>query len=326
MCTAISITLKDNYFGRTLDYEQSFGEKITITPRNYCFKFTNGEVLKTHYAIIGMAVVHENYPLYFDATNEMGLSAAGLNFPDYAVYRKRADNKENIASFEFIAWVLSRVCSIDEAKKAIEEINITDAAFCEKLPPSPLHWLISDKSKSITVEQTESGLKVYENTVGVLTNSPPFDYQMTNLVNFLSITSKTPQNEFSDKIDLMPYSRGMGAIGLPGDYSSASRFVRACFVKLNCVFETKEQEIINQFFYILHSVYLNKGYVSVGEAFAVTNYISCCNTDKGIYYYTTYNRNRINAVDMHRENLESNNLIQYELLKSDDIIIVNKKY
>lgn len=323
MCTAISVKVKDHYFGRNLDYEHEFGEKITITPRNYCFTFRNGKELKSHYAIIGMALPYDNYPLYFDACNEKGLCMAGLNFPENAHYKKNVHAKDNITSFEFIPWILANCQSVIEAEKLVERINITDEAFNENLRPSPLHWLIADKKSSITVEQTSSGLQVYENPVGVLTNNPTFDIQLFNLNNYLSVSSKEPQNCFSDKIHLKPYSRGMGAIGIPGDLSSMSRFARACFTKLNSVYADTEEEIVNQFFHILYSVYQQKGCVKIGNEYEMTQYTSCCNTDKGIYYYTTYNNLCITAVDMFKENLDDDKLMIYDLIKSGDFRLQN---
>ena len=323
MCTAISVTVNNNYFGRNLDYEHDFGEKITITPRNYEFKFRSGKVVNNHYAIIGMALPIDFYPLYFDASNEMGVSMAGLNFPEFAFYNDDTEEKENIASFEFIPWVLAQCKNLDEVKELLENINITNHAFKANMKPTPLHWIIADKNGAITVEQTNDGLKIYENTVGVLTNSPSFDMQLFNLSNYIKISSKEPENNFSDKVNLKTYSRGMGRMGLPGDLSSMSRFVRACFVKLNSVFGNTELSIVNQFFHVLYSVYQQKGCAKVGDGFEITNYTSCTNTDKGIYYYTTYNNSSINAVDMHRENLDSGKLIVYNINEKQDINIQN---
>ncbi|MBR6523732.1 MAG: choloylglycine hydrolase [Clostridia bacterium] len=321
MCTAISFNSSGHYFGRNLDFEYPFGEKIAITPRNYPFKFTNGTEIKKHYAIIGMALPAGGYPLYFDGTNEKGLSMAGLNFPGYAFYNKPKKDKENIASFEVLPWILSRCGSVDEAEKLLGDLNITDEPFNKDLEPSELHFMIADKRRSITVEQTSSGLKVYENPVGVLTNNPTFDIQLFNLNNYMALSNKEPENTFSDKTDLENYSRGMGAIGLPGDYSSMSRFVRACFTKLNSVCGESEVESVSQFFHILYSVYQQRGCVRAQKDYVITHYTSCCNTDKGIYYYTTYNNSTINAVDMYKENLESDKLIIYDK-RTDNIFYI----
>lgn len=320
MCTAICYK---NYFGRNLDYEHTFGEKVVITPRNYPIKFRNGEEYSNHYAITGMALAMNDYPLYFDATNEMGLSIAGLNFPDNAVYNGEIENKENVTSFELIPYILCKCKSVCEAEEILKNINITDEAFCEDMRPTPLHWMIADREKSVTLEQTKDGLKTYENSVGVLTNNPTFDMQMFNLRNYMAVSAKEAVNNFSDKIELKSYSKGMGAMGLPGDLSSASRFVRAAFVKLNSVWGDTEEERVNQFFHILYSVYQQKGCVVTKDGYEKTNYSSCCDTENGIYYYATYYNSRIYGIDMHKEDLNGDKLIEYDLCEKGKITILN---
>lgn len=320
MCTAVAYKTKDYYFGRNLDLEYSYHETVTITPRNYCFRFRNTEDMKTHYAIIGMAYVVDSYPLYYDATNEKGLSVAALNFPDNAVYQGVKEEKINVASYELIAWILSRFSSVDEVLKVAGEVNITNQSFNEELPVSPLHFMIADKKKSIVLEPMTMGLMVYDNPVNVLTNNPPFLYHITNLNNYMSLTSEKPKNNFSDKLSLNQYSRGMGSLGLPGDLSSASRFVRAAFTSLNSISGESEVESVSQFFHILNSVYQQRGCVKMDKGiYEKTVYSSCCNTDKGIYYYTTYENSRITAVDMHKEDLNGQELISYELVKTQQI-------
>lgn len=318
ICTAISVTAGDHYFGRNLDYEHTFGEKIVITPRNYPFK-----ELKHHYAIIGMALPYEGYPLYFDATNEVGLSMAGLNFPGFAEYQGEIEGKKNLPSFALIPWILGSCKTVEEAAGKIAELNITKEAFSETMPPTPLHWLIADQYRAITLEQTKEGLRVFENPIGVLTNSPSFDIQLFHLHNYLSVTAKEPQNQFAEELFLKPYSRGMGGMGLPGDFSSMSRFVRAAFFKGNAVYERSEEAVVSQFFHILSGVAQIKGCVKVENLYEMTNYTSCCNTARGIYYYTTYFNQRIYAVDMHREDLSGDSIIVYDLVENEKIPIQN---
>lgn len=323
MCTAIGYKTNDFYFGRTLDYDFSYAERITITPRNYKFTFRNGRISEKHYAIIGMSYIVSNYPLYYDAVNEKGLGIAALNFPGNAFYVGKKEGKINVAPFELIPYILTECDSVKNARKLIENLNIINEKFNEELPVASLHWLISDKLESITLEQTKNGIKTYNNPVSVLTNNPPFDYHIMNLNNYMKLSPESPENEFSKDIDLNPYSRGMGALGLPGDLSSASRFVRASFVKLNSPKNLGETESISQFFHILSSVEQQKGCCKVGEKFEYTIYSSCCNADKGIYYYTTYGNRQISGVDMHKENLESEVLISFPLKDEEQINMQN---
>ena len=324
MCTAVTYKTKDFYFGRTLDYEYSFGEKITITPRNFPFTFRKVEELKSHYAIIGMATVVEGYPLYFDATNEKGLSMAGLNFPGNADYKPYVIGKENVAPFELIPWILGQCATVKEAKEKLTGMNLVDISFSESLPLSPLHWIISDRNASITLESVKEGLKIYDNPMGVLTNNPPFDMMQIYLSNFMGLTNKVAENRFAEGFEPNVYSRGLGAMGLPGDLSSASRFVKAAFTKMNSISGASEAESISQFFHILGSVAQQRGCVMVNEQdYEITIYTSCCNTDKGIYYYTTYENSRITGVDMHKEDLDGYNLISYPLMTEQQIYMQN---
>lgn len=320
MCTAATYKTKDFYFGRTLDYEFSYGDEITIAPRNYEFNFRKVKKIESHYAMIGMAHVVGDYPLYYDAINEKGLGMAGLNFVGNAYYNECTEGKDNIAQFELIPWILCQCESVKEVRELLKNINITNEPFSEKFPLAQLHWIIADKNEAITVESMKDGLKVYDNPVGVLTNNPPFDKQMFELNKYMNLSPKVPKNNFSDKLDMEYYSRGMGAIGLPGDLSSQSRFVRVSFVKMNSVSENDEKSSVSQFFHILNSVDQQRGCCEVADGkYEITIYTSCCNASKGIYYYTTYNNHQITAVDMFKENLDGNSIVKYPLIETGEI-------
>lgn len=324
MCTAATYRTDDFYMGRTLDYEFSYGEEITVMPRNFPLSFRHGGGTDRHYAIIGMAHVADGYPMFYDAVNEKGLGMAGLNFAASARYSEPEDGKQNVAQFEFIPWVLSQFASLGQARSAIEKINLVGTTYDSRYPAAKMHWIIADKSGAITVEPTESGLKIYDNAPGVLTNEPPFDMQLFNLNNYMRLSPKQPENSFSDALDLGTYSRGMGGLGLPGDLSSMSRFDRAAFTKLNSLSGSGEAESVGQFFHILGSVEQVRGCCEVAQdKYEITIYTSCFNADKGVYYYTTYNNRRITAVDMHRENLDSDSLARYPMLDKEDVLRQN---
>ena len=365
MCTAVSFVTKDHYFGRNLDYEFSYGESVVITPRNYIFSFRNEIINKYEsgleckqmqetykdkkFSMIGVAYVVDNYPLYYDAINEKGLGAAGLLFSGNAVYvsmekegipvycsRKITDFREEkkegengsiyITSYEFIPWILRRCQDIESAVSLLKRICITDQEFSKELPPSPLHWMLADKTRTIVIEAVEEGIKIYENPVHVLTNNPTFDYHLTNLSNYTSLSSYEPDDFFGDVVKLPVHSRGMGGMGLPGDLSSTSRFVRAAFTRMNSICGESEEESVSQFFHILGSVEQQRGCVRLkkqGEQFGgdskeaeetdekyeITIYSSCCNTDKGIYYYKTYDNFNIQAMDMKQADLTGSELV-----------------
>ena len=311
MCTAITFKTNDFYFGRNLDVERSYNERVVVTPRNFELKMRCVEPLKIHYALIGMATVIDDFPLYFDATNETGLSMAGLNFPDNADYKPKNEKLKNITPFEFIPYILGKCKNITEVKKELKEINLVNLNFNDDLPLSPLHWIISDKNKSLTVESVKEGLKIYKNPIGVLTNNPTFPYHLMNLNNYMSLHEGASENNFSENIEFENYSLGLGALGLPGDYSSASRFIKATFVKFKSKSGSSEKESVNQFFHILDSVAMPKGCVLVRDGeYEYTRYSSCCNVDKGIYYYKTYDDFNIKKIELSSFNLDDAKLLE----------------
>ena len=325
MCTAITYKATDFYFGRTLDYECTYGEQIVIMPRAYPLPLRHLGVLNRHYAAIGMAHVAEGYPLYYDGINEKGLGVAGLNFVGNAHYNPPMPEGLNVASFELIPWILGSCATVKEAVALLKKANVTDDAFRGELPPAALHWLIGDRREAVAVEATREGLKLLPNPVGVLTNNPPFEQQLFRLNDFMALSPRQPENRFSDRISLDAYSRGMGAMGLPGDLSSQSRFVRAAFVKMNALPGKAEEENVGQFFHILGSVEQVRGCCEVEPgAYELTQYTSCGNGDQGIYYYTTYGNRQITGINMHREDLEGRELICFPLIRKEQIRMDNE--
>lgn len=319
MCTAVSLCANSHYFGRNLDLEHSYQEAVTVVPRNFPLPFRQKETIYHHYAMIGMAITVDEYPLLFDATNEKGLSMAGLNFPGNAYYFPVDKSKDNITPFEFIPWILSQCITVTQAEALLKKINICNISFNADYPLSPLHWIISDKDKSIVVESVKEGLNIYDDPIGVLTNNPPFDYHLYNLSNYLKCTSEIAQDHFSKTFNIEPFSKGMGAIGLPGDYSSASRFVKAAFVKGNTLVSPNESENICAFFRILDSVAMPNGCVETEYGYETTLYSSCCDTDRGIYYYTTQYNRSITAINLYNTDLNTDKIKQFPLRNSQNI-------
>ena len=324
MCTAATYQTKAFYFGRTLDYEMSFGEEIVILPKNYPLRYLEEKPMDHHFAMIGMACVMDGAPLYYDAVNEKGLAMAGLNFVGNACYNSHTEGKHNIAQFELIPWLLSQCENVDQVRTLLFRTNILGTPFKPSLPAAQLHWLIADRKQAITLECVSDGMMIYDNPVGILTNNPPFPQQLFQLNNYRHLSAKSTQNSFAPSLPLLEYSRGMGALGLPGDLSSQSRFIRAAFTKLNSVSGEGETESVSQFFQILNTVSQTRGCCELENGKQeITLYTSCCNTDKGIYYYTTYDNHQISAINMHREDLESSEIRCYPLITEEQIYLQN---
>ena len=315
MCTAICYRSTELYFGRNLDLDRGYGEGVVITPRNYEINMRCGVPIKAHYAMIGMAAVADGFPLYYEATNEKGLSMAGLHFPENAVYYPFAEGKDNVTPFELIPWLLAQCACVDEAKRLLEKINLVNIGFSEQLPLSPLHWMLSDKACSIAIEPLRDGLAIYDDPFDVLTNEPPFAFHRINVSHYMGLSIDRAVSHFREGIPVKNYCLGLGALGLPGDYSSASRFIRGLFVKENSVSEHNERSNVHQFFHILNAVAMPKGCVRAARGFEYTRYGSCCNADRGIYYYMTYDGLEVCAVNMHDVDLNRSCLYTYEIQK-----------
>lgn len=291
MCTAISYINGGHYFGRTLDHHTEFGQEAVVMPRGFALAGT------PHYAVCGMAKVEDGYPLFFDGMNEKGLCMAGLNFKDSAFYVKPREKVRCIAQYELIPRLLSECADVKEAVSYLKQSVITDTAFSDKLAPAPLHWLIADGEKCVTVEAVKTGVFIYPNDTGVLTNEPPFEQQLDNLEGYSHLTPDSPDGE----------SLGLGGVGLPGDLSSRSRFVRAVFMKNNSV----SDDGLCQFFHIADTVKQIRGCCRVGDGYEYTQYICCMEADRGIYHYKTYQSPEIKSIDMHRVNLNSASIYRF---------------
>lgn len=305
MCTAVSYAPDDHYFGRNLDLERGYGECVTVTPRNFPFIFRHTASQPHHHALIGMAAIADGYPLYFEATNEKGLSMAGLNFPGNAVYGPYVPGRKNVAPFELIPWLLGQCDSLLDAKQLLNHAHILDESFSENLPVSPLHWLIADKTGSVTLECTADGMAVRDNPYGVLTNNPSFDFHLQNLHHYMALHEGGADNRLSPNTPLSNISLGLGAFGLPGDFSSSSRFVKAVFVKEKLLPGETEEEDIHQFFRILQSVAMPKGCVRLPDGqYEYTRY-SCCCSDAGDYWFSTYDHPDIRRISLSNSDLDS---------------------
>jgi len=323
MCTAVSYTPRGraggHFLGRNLDLWFSYGEKVAVIPRRFPFSFADTVkgpfLLQNHYAMIGMAHTAEGYPLYYDAMNEKGLAVAGLHFPGSGVYLPAAEGWDNIPSYGWIPWVLGQCADTAEAEQLLQRTRILGEPFRESLPPMPLHWMVADRERCIVVEPRENGVRIYEDPVGVLTNSPPFPWHMAKLSELLPLSPYPPENRTGIGT-LEPHSQGMGAVGLPGDFSSSSRFLRSAFVRANALPGETVGENVEQFFHILGSVAQYKGCVMVPEGNSFlpeyTQYSCCCDTERGVYYYRRYEDSRIRAVSLQDFDLSGDRMMTVE--------------
>lgn len=319
MCTGLSLKNgKHHYFGRNLDLELDYPVDIVITPRNKKLVMRHADSLDTHYAIYGVALIQDDYPLYFDACNEKGLGMAGLAFWVNCDYKPFEEGKLNLASFEILQYVLGKCENVAEAKEILRNVNITNDAFAKNMAPTPLHWMISDHTSSIVVEQTKAhGLMIYDNPYDVLTNEPEFPFHINNLSFYSNISNKIQdfsETQFSSGFPgFIKFGSGMGTVGLPGGLDSASRFVKIAFGRLNSICSDTEEENVPQFLHLLESVAQCSGSNQVKEnEYEITQFTTCYDTDENILYYKSYYNPSLSGVKLANADIDSRELIKYE--------------
>lgn len=325
MCTSIAMNWGGGCFGRNMDVEYSFGEQVAVTPRRYPLQFWRQPAQEEHLALIGMAHMAGGRPLYAEAANEKGLYMAGLNFPGNAWYPPQEEVLgEAVTPYELIPLVLGQCENLAQAKELLETVQLVGIPFAPGYPLAPLHWHIADATGALVAEPRKDGLHLYEDPAGVLTNNPPFPYQLTALNNFQHLSPKPAENRFAAALPLAPYGQGMGAIGLPGDFSPQSRYVKACFLKANAVWGDTPLSAVAQFFHILDGVAMVRGSVRTPEDKCdITTYSCCIDAEHGIYYFKTYDNNRIRAVHLHAEDLEADTLFSFPLQDRQDVEHLN---
>ena len=300
MCTGVRFCDgSDNmYFGRNLDWSCGYGEQVVVTPTGYAPRSPFGAVTRINHAIIGMAIVQEDVPLYFDCANAAGLAVAGLNFPGYAVYAPSpVEGKTNVAAYEFPLWVTANFETVAQVRDALRDVVIVDKPINDKFPSSLLHWIIGDASACIVVEQTAEGLHVFDNGFGVLTNQPGFAWHAENARNYLNVSPEVPGPVTWTSAELTAYGSGGGMRGLPGDYYSPSRFVREAYLNASYPVMDTEQDNVSRLFHTLGGVSMIKGAARMTDGeFEITVYTGGFSTRTNTYYYNTYDDPSIRSV------------------------------
>ncbi|MDN0070171.1 choloylglycine hydrolase [Collinsella ihumii] len=301
MCTGIRFAdpAGTMYFGRNLDWTTSYGERVVVTPpaAKVPAAFERAGDPERGHAVIGMGIIVEGIPLYFDCGNDAGLAVAGLNFPQSARYAAEpAPTGVNVAAYEFPFWVARNFATLDEVRAALENVTVVARAVNDELPVANLHWIIGDETGSIAVECLEDGMRVWEDDVDVLTNEPTFCWHRQNLRNYISLTEDEPAHVTWDKAELIPFGSGPGMQGIPGDYSGPARFVKAAFVNGHYPEQASEADNVTRLFRTLGSVAVPDGCARMADgSYEKTLYTSGFSSARCTYYHASYDDPQIRA-------------------------------
>jgi Penicillin V acylase and related amidases len=305
MCTAITLQSKqsENFFGRTMDFSYNIEPELYIVPKYYVWNnFFNMHKSYNCYSFIGIGQESDGMFGFFDGVNEKGFAAATLYFAGYAKYNQlsNCNHKEPISSLDFLHYILGRCGSIEELKEILLDVCIVGLEDPVTQTVAPLHWIATDKSGDcVVIEQTEKGLKVFQNQIGVMANSPDFEWHMTNLRNYMDLSPTQNSDVTWGKIHLKPFGQAGGTMQLPGGYTSPERFVRTAYEKNHIPTPNNSFEAINACFHIMESVSIPKGIVITNRnTYDYTKYTAFINTNTCEYFFKTYDNTSITSANL----------------------------
>ncbi len=300
MCTAITLQSEqlENFFGRTMDFSYDINPELYIIPKYYEWNNVfNVNNISNCYSFIGIGQEKDGMLAFFDGVNEKGFAAATLYFAGYAKYDTDANyiDKEPISSLDFLHYILGRCGSIKELKKILPYIYIKGLPDPITHTVAPLHWIATDKSgECVVIEQTDDGLKILKNEIGVMSNSPTFQWHMTNLINYMNVSQTQINDAYFGKIHLKPFGQAGGTMQLPGGYTSPERFVRTAYQKTHIKKPKNSSDAINACFHIMESVTIPKGIVITNRnAYDYTKYTAFINTNTCEYFFKTYDNTQV---------------------------------
>lgn len=305
MCTAITLQSeqRENFFGRTMDFSYDIEPHLYVMPKDYVWDNDfNMHKIHNNYGFIGIGQQDDNKLVFFDGVNEQGFAAAALYFADYAKYDTLplSTKKSPVSSLDFLHYILGRCGSLKDLNKTVAHISIIGVPDPVTQTIAPLHWIATDRTgECVIIEQTEAGLKLFRNTIGVMTNSPDFQWHMTNLRNYMDASPKQKKEAWWGNVQLKPFGQAGGTIPLSGGYTSPERFVKTAYQKTHIQTPTNKIEAINACFHIAAGVTIPKGAVITDRnTYDYTKYTAFINTNTCEYFFTTYDNLQIGTASL----------------------------
>lgn len=313
MCTAMMTKSQAGtvFFGRTMDFSHPLDPEFYLIPKNYSWSNISGtHKIKNRFRVLGIGQDITSVILT-DGVNEQGFAAAALYFPGFSHYESQPSKTSSgpvITSVEFVKFLLGLCSDTKEAVSLLKEIQIV--GFKDPITNSvaPLHWIIADsRGNCLTIENMEDGLHIMQNPIGVLSNSPNFSWHMTNLRNYMNLSPVQKEENLWNSMALTPFGQGAGAIGLPGDFTPPSRFIRCAYLKSHTLFPKQQSKALSACFHVMENLSIPKGVVMTAQASAdYTQYTAFIDLNHCCYFYKTYDNSEIRSVPFPAsENYES---------------------
>jgi choloylglycine hydrolase len=337
-CTGIMLTAGDGtvVHARTLEFAIDLHSDVIMVPRGYARVGTTpdgkqGVKWKAKYASVGANGV--GMPVIFDGVNEKGLSSGLFYFPTTAGYMSytAADAGKTLAPWEVGSWMLENFASVEEVKANIGTIVVPAVVFQEWGFAPPVHFIVQDASgQSIVIEYVGGKLNVHDNPLGVITNSPAFDWHMTNLRNYVNFSMSNVPPIKLGSVKLEPFGQGSGMLGIPGDFTPPSRFVRAVAFSQSVLPSQTGQDAVLEAFHVLNQFDIPKGAAREhekdehGNVLAdYTIWTSASDLKARRFYFRTYDNSQIRMVDLMRMNVDAKEIIMISMKGGETIKSVN---
>lgn len=333
-CTGLQLTNKDGTFvnGRTVEFGIKIDASVAMVPRGYTFtgKTPAGDGLTYSAKHAAVGVYAYSDVKLMDGINDAGLVAGAFYLPTYASYTPvTAENQANgLSPAEFPNWLLTQFATVDEARKAIEAgdgiITPTVLPGWGAAPP-PFHYVVYDKTgASIVIEPIGGKLVIHDNPLGTITNSPTFDWHMTNLRNYITLNPNNIDKGNIGKLELQAFGMGNGMWGLPGDFSPPSRFVRAALFSANAIPSESAADGIDHVFHILNNFDIPKGIGRTNDDGTIsadyTQMTTARDPQNLRFYYKTYDDQTIRMVDMKQLDLDSKEILRFPAVTDQPIV------
>lgn len=336
-CTGITIKAQDGavVFARTLEFASDLKSNIIVIPRGMDFVGTapgdkSGLKWKSKYGVVGANAF--GLPVTIDGLNEKGLHVGLFYFPGIPKYQqvKPADLGRAVAPWELGSYLLGTCADLKEAASAAGSVLVGDSVQKDMGFVPPVHYILTDASgKSIVLEYIDAQLKVYDNPLGVLTNSPGFEWHMTNLSNYVTLSSQNAEPVDLAGKKIASLGQGSGMLGLPGDFTPPSRFVRAVAFSKSAVPVATARQAVLQAFHILNQFDIPVGAargVEHGQPVAdYTQWTSASDLTNRRYYFRTFTNSRIRLIDLKSLNLDAKKLGNISLQGDEEIEDVSGK-
>ncbi len=330
-CTGIRLQAKDGavVHARTLEFGVQLHSTAIIIPRKLAMHGTGpaGQSAlqwETKYAALGLNGLGQT--LLVDGVNEKGLAAGLFYMPGYADYQEVSEDEvsRSLAPWELGTWILTNFATIDEVRAAVSEIRVGNVVFADWNFVPPVHYIVHDAAgNSLVIEYVGGKLAMHDNPLGVITNAPEFDWHVKNLSNYLNLSpTNVPPANF-DGLKIHPFGQGSGLLGIPGDFTPPSRFVRAAILSRAALAGDDGPTAVEQAFHVLSSFDIAKGDIrqdasGQGEA-DYTQWTCASDTKNRVFYFHTYDDRRIRRIDLDKVNLDAPQVLSIPLGDREDI-------